>query len=157
MTLQELIDELAAATDGAAEAPGFRTPHPTFPNLITRTRVEYMKRYPNEIEISNQEVLVENIGTAEEVAYYNKSRIPAVVIEAAREEVIPNATPEEIKANLDTIFADRKYSDITIQSGEESGIVSGVFYDAQTGEARKESYIIHKDDKEKFTAYLFKG
>lgn len=156
MTLAELIQELADATDGAAEVPGFRSAHPSFPS-VTRTRVEYMKRYEKEIEISQQEVLVENIDTPEEAAYYNKGRVPAVVVEASRVVVEPNATPEEIKANLDTIFAGRKYSDIQIQSGAESGIVTGVFYDTSNGEATKESYQIVKDDKEAFTAYLIKG
>lgn len=156
MTLAELIQELSNATDGAAEVPGFRSAHPTFPD-ITRVRVDYRKRYASEIEISQQEVLVENIDTPQEAAYYNKGRVPAVVIEASREPVVPNATPEEIKANLDTIFAGRKYSDIIIQTGAESGIVSGVFYDTQNGEATKESYQIVKDDKGTFTAYLIKG
>jgi len=156
MTLQELIDELAAATDGAAESPGFRSEHPSFPS-ITRLRVDYMKRLSKELVISQQEVLVENIGTKDEAAYYNHGRVPAVVIEASKEVVVPNATPEEIKANLDTIFADKKYSDIQIQTGEESGIVTGVFYDTQNGEAQTQAYRVTKDDKGTFTAYLIKG
>jgi hypothetical protein len=156
MTLAELIQELAAATDGAAEVPGFRAAHPSFPT-VTRTRVEYLKRYEKELEISQQEVLVENIGTPEEAAYYNRSRTPAVVASAAAEPVVPNATPEEIKANLDTIFTGRKYSDIQIQTGAESGIVTGVFYDTLNGEAAQEAYRIQKDGKDEFTAYLIKG
>lgn len=156
MTLSELIQELSEATDGAAEVPGFRSAHPSFPD-VTRLRVEYRKRYTNELEISQQEILVENIDTPQEAAYYNKGRVPSVVTEANTEPVIPNATPEEIKANLETIFEGRKYSNIAIQTGAESGIVSGVFYDTQNGEATKESYHIVKDDKGTFAAYLIKA
>ncbi len=156
MTLAELIQELSDATDGAAEVPSFRRVHASFP-AITSTRVEYLKRYDKEIEISQQEVLIENIETPEEAAYYNRGRVPSVVIEASREVIPPNATPEEIKANIDTIFTGRKYSDIHIQTGAESGIVSGTFYDTQNGEATQESYRVVKDDKGTFTAYLIRG
>lgn len=156
MTLAELIQELAAATDGATEDTNFtRAVDKLFPEM-TALRVMYKKRGDKSIVFSQIQVYVENIGTPQEAAFYPDGRIPDPVV-AKPEPIVPNATPEEIKANLDTIFAGKKYSDIIIQTGEESGIVSGVFYDAQTGEATKESYIIHKDDKETFTAYLFKG
>lgn len=154
MTLQELIDELSAATDGASEEPGWRNQHALFPEM-TSTRVLYKKRGDNEIEFSQIEVWIEDIDTPQERAYYNKSRIPDPVVEATREVVVPNATPEEIKANIDSIFEGLKFSDVQIQSGAESGVVVATFY--ETGEAVQKAYRIVKDDKGTFSKFLIKG
>jgi len=97
MTLQELIDQLAAATDGAAENDSFRRQHALFPS-ITTTRVSFLKRTAMEIEISEQEVLVENIDTPEEAAFYNHGRIPRPVLEALDVPVPFLFTGAEIKA-----------------------------------------------------------
>jgi hypothetical protein len=156
MTLAELIAELAAATDGAAEDSSFRRVHPLFP-AITTTRVTYMKRDTRSIELSEQMVYVENIGGKDEAAYYEKSRVPSVVLEAERVPVTPNATPEEIKQNIDTLFLDTKFWDIQIQSGEEAGTLTGMFYDGLTNEAEHRAYRVVKDDKGVFTAFRIKG
>lgn len=156
MTLAELIQELTNATDGAAEDTSFRRVHPLFPQ-ITTTRVTYLKRDGRTIEASEQMVYVEDLGGAGEAAYYEKSRVPGVVLEAERLPVIPNATPEEIKENLDAIFAGRKYWDIQIQTAEEAGMVVGMFYDTITGEATQEAYRVVKDAKGAFTAFKIKG
>jgi len=97
MTLQELIDQLAAATDGAAENETFRRTHPLFPS-ITTTRVSFLKRTAMEIEISEQEVLVENFGAPEEAAFYNKGRVPRPVLESLDVPVPFLFTGAEIKA-----------------------------------------------------------
>lgn len=97
MTLQQLIDQLAAATDGAAENDSFRRQHALFPS-ITTTRVSFLKRTAMEIEISEQEVLVENIDTPEEAAFYNHGRIPRPVLEALDVPVPFLFTGAEIKA-----------------------------------------------------------
>lgn len=97
MTLQELITQLAAATDGAAENESFRRTHPLFPS-ITVTRVSFLKRTAMEIEISEQEVLVENLGAPEEAAFYNKGRVPQPVLETMRVDVPFLFTGAEIKA-----------------------------------------------------------
>lgn len=153
MTLQELIDELAAATDGAAQDTSFTpTRHKNFPEM-TDVRVLYKKRGPKSIAFSQIAVWVEDIGTPQEAAFYIEGRIPAVVISDPE----PNATPDEIKANLDTIFAGRKYSDPQIQTGTESGVVIATFYDTQAAEAVQQAYRVIKDDKGVFTAYLIKG
>ena len=156
MTLAELIAELAAATDGAAEDTSFRRQHALFPQLTT-TRVTYLKRDGRTIEASEQLVYVENLGEASEAAYYEKSRVPSVVLEAERVPATQNATPEEIKENLDAIFAGRKYWDIQIQPAEEAGMVVGMFYDTATGEATQEAYRVVKDAKGAFTAFKIKG
>lgn len=156
MTLAELITELAAATDGAAEDSSFRRVHPLFPT-ITTTRVTYMKRDVRSIELSEQMVYVEDLGGAGEAAYYEKSRVPGVVLEAAYVPPTPNATPEEIKANIDTLFPDTKFWDIQIQSGEEAGTLTGMFYDGTTKEAEHRAYRVVKDDKDVFTAFRIKG
>jgi hypothetical protein len=156
MTLQELIDELAAATDGAAEDGSFRQQHPLFPS-ITTTRVTYMKRDTRSIELSQQMVYVENLGTKDEAAYYEKSRVPSVVLEAAYVPPTPNATPDEIKANIDTLFPDTKFWDIQIQSGTEAGTLTGMFYDGTALEAEHRAYRVVKDDKDVFTAFRIKG
>lgn len=156
MTLQELIDELAAATDGAAEDPSFRQQHPLFPS-ITTTRVTYKKRDERSIELSQQLVYVEDIDTKDEAAYYEKGRVPAVVLQAAYVPPTPNATPEEIKENIDTLFPDTKFWDIQIQSGEEAGTLTGMFYDGTTKEAEHRAYRVVKDDKGVFTAFRIKG
>ena len=156
MTLAELIAELAAATDGAAEDETFRRKHALFPQLFT-TRVTYLKRDGRTIEASEQLVYVENLGEASEAAYYEKSRVPGVVLEAERVPVIPNATPEEIKENIDTIFPDTKFWDIQIQGGEEAGTLVGTFYDPVAGEAFPRAYRVVKDAKGIFTAFLIKG
>jgi len=96
MTLQELIDELAAATDGAVENDSFRRQHALFPS-ITTTRVSFLKRSELEIEISEQEVLVENIGAPEEAAFYNKGRVPRPVLESLNVPVPFLFTGAEIK------------------------------------------------------------
>lgn len=156
MTLQELIAELAAATDGAAEDPGFRSTDEKFPD-ITSLRVTYRKRSERELEFSQIQVWVENIDTPEERAYYTKDRVPAPVKEAL---VVPsevNASPEEIKARLDEIFSGMKYSDINIMSGAESGIVTGVFYDTDTGEAANRAYRVVQEAKGTFSLYVIKG
>lgn len=155
MTLQELIDELSGATDGAAEDLTRRREHPLFPE-ITVTRVTYKKAGERDIELSEQEVLIENIGTPEERAFYNKGRIPAVVIEASKEPFVPNATVEEIKSNIDTIFPDTKFFDLNIVEGREAATVSGMFYDPATGEASPTTYRVKKDDKGVFTAFIVK-
>lgn len=169
MTLQELIDELAAASDGAYEdmkldkegnlVPSFRAAHPFIPNVMC-TRVTFVKFNPDTFVASQQEVWVRNFGTPEEHAMYNESRVPGIVQEHRHEPPVLNATPEEIKENLDVILAEvmagRKYSDIQIQSGTDSSVVSAVFYSAD-GEAALEHYRVLKDDKNGFDAFRVKG
>lgn len=126
MTLQELIAELGAATDGAAEVPGFRSAHPSFPD-ITRTRIDYRKRYATEIEISQQEVLVENIDTPQEAAYYNKGRMPAPLVEASKVPVEWLFTNAEIKAAV----SKAGFKIITKRNEDDHMIVDGYIDDAQ--------------------------
>lgn len=156
MTLAQLIEELAAATDGAAEDAGFRQVHPLFPT-ITTTRVTYMKRDERSIELSQQMVYVEDLGGKDEAAYYEKSRVPSVILEAAYVPPTPNATPDEIKQNIDALFPDMKFWDIQIQSGAEAGTLTGMFYDGLTNEAEHRAYRVVKDDKGVFTAFRIKG
>jgi hypothetical protein len=102
-------------------------------------------------------VYVENLGTKDEAAYYEKSRVPSVVLEAAYVPPTPNATPDEIKQNIDTLFPDTKFWDIQIQSGTEAGTLTGMFYDGSTLEAEHRAYRVVKDDKDVFTAFRIKG
>ena len=169
MTLQELIDELAAASDGAYEDStldkegnpvySWRRAHPFVPNVIS-TRVTHTKFGVDTFVASQHEVWVRNIGTPEEHAMYPEGRIPGVVLEHRHEPPVLNATPEEIKENLEVILAEvmvgRKYSDIQIQSGTESSVISAVFYSSD-GEAVLEHYRVLKDDKGGFDAFRVKG
>jgi hypothetical protein len=169
MTLQELIDELAAASDGAYEDStldkdgnpvySWRRAHPFVPGL-TGTRITFVKYNADTIAMSQQEVWVKNLGEVDESAYYNEGRVPGVVLEHRHEPPVLNATPEEIKENLEVILAEvmagRKYSDIQIQSGKDSSIISVVFY-SKEGEAVQEHYRVLKDDKGGFDAFRVKG
>lgn len=156
MKLQELIDELSAATDGATLVPNSVRDHEAFKS-VKKVWVQYMKRYERELEVSQQEILVENMDTPEERAYYNKDRVPTLVQKALVEPVLPNATPEEIKENLDSLFAGRKFWDVNIQSGAEAGVVTAVFYDEETQEAVYEAYRVTKDAKGSFSLFKIKG
>lgn len=159
MKLQELIDELSQHTDGAAEEPGWRSAHAAFPE-ITTTRVLYKKVVDNTIELSQILVYVEDIDKDTEAAYYEKGRVPSPVIEAAKEPITYNATPEEIKENLDALFPSDefpKYWDIRIQGGEEAGLIIGTFYDPGTDTVSDKAYRVVQDEKGTFSKFLVKG
>lgn len=96
MTLQELIDQLAAATDGAAEEPKYRIVWEIFPH-VTRTRVTYIKRDAYTIEASQILVLVENIDTPEEAAFFEQGKIPQPILQTLHVPIEPLFTAKEIK------------------------------------------------------------
>jgi len=127
MTLPELIAQLAAATDGAAEDESSRRIHPLFPS-ITITRVSFQKRYPMEIEISEQEVLVENIDTPEEAAFYNKGRVPRPVLESLDVPVPFLFTAKEIKDAV----SKAGFKIVNKRNEDDHMIVDGYIDDPQT-------------------------
>ena len=127
MTLQQLIAQLEAATDGAAENESFRRQHPLFPS-ITITRVSFLKRTEMEIEISEQEVLVENLGAPEEAAFYNKGRVPYPVLEAIEVKVPFLFTGAEIK----TAVNKAGFKIINKRNEDDHMIVDGFIDDPNT-------------------------
>jgi len=98
MTLQELIDQLAAATDGAVEDSTWpRAVDKNFPE-ITSARLMYKKRTDLTITFSQIQVYIENIGTPEEAAYYPHGAVPRPVLESLDVPVPFLFTGAEIKA-----------------------------------------------------------
>ena len=97
MTLQQLIDQLAAATDGAVEDSTWpRSVDKNFPE-ITSARLMYKKRADLTITFSQIQVYIENIDTPEEAAYYPEGKVPQPVLESLQVPVQFLFTAKEIK------------------------------------------------------------
>ena len=127
MTLAELIAELGAATDGATEDTNFpRAVDKLFPE-ITALRVMYKKRGEKTIVFSQIQVYVENIGTAQEAAFYPEGKIPAPLVEASRVPVDWLFTNSEIK----TAVNKPGFKIITKRNEDDHMIVDGYIDDSQ--------------------------